>query len=113
MSAEGGVRQDDDMCATTTGPPRWMLVAAVVTAAGAAALLPAATFASHVAGYTLGSFATIGLVASFAQIHARRRQHPRYSPLPGLRALSVLALTIGIGAAAVHVFSIAVELASR
>jgi hypothetical protein len=90
-----------------------MLVAAVITAAGSAAFLPAVSFGSHVMGYVLGSFVTIGLVASFAQIRTRRQQNPLYSPLPGMRALSVIALTVGISAAAIHVVFIARELATR
>jgi len=113
LGGQDGVRQEYGVEATAVRPPRWMLVVAVATAAGAAACHTAVAFAAHVTGYVLGSFATIGFVALFAQIDTRRQQDPFYSRLPWLRTLAAVALTVGVGAAAVHIYFIAWELAAR
>ncbi len=71
--------------------------------------------AANVAGYTLGSFGCVGMVALFVKVDSARRNSTEvvYLEAPFLRYLWSAVLLAGIGACGVHAWYIATELAAR
>ncbi|MCZ7535557.1 MAG: hypothetical protein M5T61_06165 [Acidimicrobiia bacterium] len=92
-------------------PPIPLLTAAAAAVAGGAALLAAPSFAGHVAGYVLSSFVALGLLGAFTRVDLIRRADSRYRVAPLVRRVAPAIAATGIAIAALHVWSIATELA--
>jgi len=95
-----------------TGPPLVFLVLGALCVATGAALLGQQETAGHVVGYVASSVLVIVLVGLFRRFDLSRRITPGYRPRPGTGRLVTVLLLAAFAVSAVHVWSIATELAS-
>lgn len=97
----------DDPGAELVRPPKALLVQAGLCAAASVLLhLPDGRWAD-LAGYLLGTFGTILLVAMFRREDARRSASPWYSPEPGLAVAATVILVLGILSSLPHIWHLA------
>jgi hypothetical protein len=65
----------------------------------------------HFAGYLLGTFGVILLIAQFRRSDARRSSSPLYSPIRLLSQTAVAVLVVGVGCGAVNIYYLAQRVA--
>ena len=88
-------------------PPKALAVAALASALLGAGVLLKTLRLWHLIGYVFSSLLTIGLVAAFRRMDARRRRSGYYSPEPVFGRAAVGAAIIGVLAAAAHAWYLA------
>lgn len=91
--------------------PRTLLACAAGCVVASALLALPRVFSLHVAGYLLGSFLTILLVALYRRTDLERRARPDYFAHPSLAVAATALAGLGTIVAGLHVWWIATELA--
>jgi hypothetical protein len=93
-------------------PPWYLLILGGISALFSLVLLLIGGRPSHVAGYVLGTFGVITVIAQFRRLDARRSSSPLYSPVSSLSKVAVAILIVGVGCGIANVYYLAQRAAS-
>jgi hypothetical protein len=101
------VRANDGSGSEPVSTPVTLLAAAAVASTVSVLLWLPDTLSSHILGYVLSTFITLGLLAAYKRQDLKARQSPFFSPRSGTSTVGLAVTIVAVAGAMAHVWVIA------